>query len=174
MEWEALAAAAEVESGPRGSWDASGRPIILFERPSFFTRDWAAALTPRIRMFQIITPAAYPRTKDGRWDRLREAFALDAMRRWRRRHWRFQILGLNYNNAGAADVFTFVANMAHSERGQLAALVGYIRGNGLVDALQRRDWVRFANGYNGPGEAANQYDQKMAAAYARLKANPMP
>jgi hypothetical protein len=65
-----------------------------------------------------------------------------------------------------------VAKLARSERDQLEAFEGFVRANGLADELQRKDWTGFASRYNGPGYAANQYDQKMAQAYQRLKANP--
>ena len=62
---------------------------------------------------------------------------------------------------------------ARSEKDQLEAFEGFVRANGLADELQRKDWAGFASRYNGPGYAANQYDVKMAEAYARLKATPI-
>ena len=51
----------------------------------------------------------------------------------------------------------------------MAAFAAFVRANNLADELQRRDWAGFASRYNGPGYAANRYDQRMAEAYARLK-----
>ena len=173
VEWEALAAAVEVESGSLGSFDASGRPIILFERHIFSRRTGGRfdASNPNVSNSM---PGGYPRTQDARWEQLREAFALDQAAALSATSFgRFQLLGQNYANAGQASVFSYVAEIAHSERGQLAAFVAFMRANGLVDELQRRDWAGFARAYNGPGYARNHYDQSMAAAYARLKANPI-
>jgi len=173
MEWEALAAAVEAESGSLGSFDASGRPIILFERHLFSRRTGGRfdASHPNV---SNSTPGGYPRTQDARWEQLREAFALDGAAALSATSFgRFQMLGQNYSSAGQASVFPYVAEIAHSERGQLAAFVAFVRANGLDDELRRRDWAGFARVYNGPGYGANRYDQKMADAYARLKANPM-
>jgi hypothetical protein len=174
VEWEALGAAVEVESGPLGGFDASGRPIILFER-HLFSRRTAGRFDASNPNVSNRTPGGYPRTQDARWEQLREAFALDAEAALAATSFgRFQILGLNHASSGAPSVFDYVAGIAHSERGQLAAFVAYLRANRLVDALQRKDWAGFASRYNGPGYAANQYDTKLAEAYARLRANPIP
>lgn len=173
VEWEALAAAVEVESGPLGGFDASGRPIILFER-HLFSRRTSSRFDASNQNVSNRTPGGYPRTQDGRWAQLREAFALDAEAALAATSFgRFQILGLNHASSGAPGVFAYVAGIAHSERGQLAAFVAFLRANNLVDELQRRDWAGFAGGYNGPGYAANQYDAKLAEAYARLRTNPI-
>jgi hypothetical protein len=174
VEWEALAAAVEVESGPLGGFDASGRPIILFER-HLFSRRTSRRFDESNPSVSNRTPGGYPRTQDARWEQLREAYALDAEAALSSTSFgRFQILGMNHASSGASDVFGYVAGMAQSERGQLAAFVAYLRANGLVDELQRRDWAGFASRYNGPGYAANQYDTKLAEAYARFRANPIP
>ena len=174
VEWEALAAAVEAESGPLGGFDASGRPIILFER-HLFSRRTSGRFDATNPSVSNRTPGGYPRTQDARWEQLREAYALDAEAALSSTSFgRFQILGLNHATSGARGVFGYVAGMAQSERGQLAAFVAYLRANGLVDELQRRDWAGFASRYNGPGYAANQYDTKLAEAYARFRANPAP
>jgi hypothetical protein len=86
---------------------------------------------------------------------------------------RFQVLGQNYPNLGLANAKEYISKLAKSERDQLEAFEGFVRANGLVDELQRKDWTAFASRYNGPGYAANRYDEKMAEAYARLKATPI-
>ena len=48
-----------------------------------------------------------------------------------------------------------------------------MRANSLADELQRKDGAGFPSRYNGPAYATNRYDQKMAEAYARLKATPI-
>ena len=68
---------------------------------------------------------------------------------------------------GYADVETFVAAMCEGEGAQLAAFAAFCRHGGLDRALRAHDWTRFALGYNGAGEAENDYDGKLAAAYRR-------
>jgi peptidoglycan hydrolase-like protein with peptidoglycan-binding domain len=173
IEWEALAAAVQIESGPLGSWDSSGRPIILFERHLFSRRTEGRfdASHPNV---SNRTPGGYPRTQDARWAQLAEAYALDPDAALASTSFgRFQILGQNFVNTGAASASGYIADIARSERGELAAFVAFLRANGLIDELARKDWAGFARGYNGPGYAANQYDQKMAQAYTSLRANPI-
>lgn len=171
-EWEAVAAVAEVESGPLGGFAADGRPVILFERHLFSrkTNSQYDATHPNI---SNRTPGGYPRSQDDRWKQLADAYALNPLAALESASYgRFQVLGQNYGNLGMADAKAYVSKLSISEKDQLDAFVGFVRANGLVDELQRKDWAGFASRYNGPGYAANQYDVKMANAYARLKANP--
>ncbi|MFY8047897.1 MAG: N-acetylmuramidase domain-containing protein, partial [Erythrobacter sp.] len=52
-------------------------------------------------------------------------------------------------------------------REHLDMFVQFILVNDLDDELRDRRWADFARIYNGPGYAANRYDVKMAAAYAK-------
>jgi len=82
----------------------------------------------------------------------------------------FQILGLNFAQCGFATVEDYVAAMCDSEGAQLPAFCAFCQKGGLDRYLRAHDWTRFALGYNGPGEAANGYDTKLAAAYQRRAA----
>lgn len=171
-EWEAVAAVAEVESGPLGGFAADGRPIILFER-HLFSRKTASAFDASHPTISNRTPGGYPRTQAERWTQLATAFALNPLAALESASYgRFQVLGQNYGNLGMADAKAYVSKLAISEKHQLEAFEGFVVANGLKDELQRKDWAGFASRYNGPGYAANRYDTKMAEAYARLKANP--
>lgn len=172
-EWEALAAAAEVQSAPSGAFAADGRPTILFERHLFsrHTNSRFDASNPNV---SNRTPGGYPPGQAERWAQLAEAFALDAEAALRSTSFgRFQLLGLNFASSGAATARDYAAKLSRSERDQLEAFEGFVRARGLGDELQRRDWTGFASRYNGPGYAVSQYDMKMAQAYARLKSNPV-
>jgi hypothetical protein len=172
-EWEAVAAVAEVESGPLGGFADDGRPVILFERHLFSrkTNSQYDASHPNI---SNRTPGGYPRSQADRWAQLAEAFALDPEAALQSASYgRFQVLGQNFGNLGMANAHEYVAKLAKSEKDQLEAFEGFVRANGLVDELQRKDWAGFASRYNGPAYAQNQYDTKMAQAYARLKQNPI-
>lgn len=172
-EWEAAAAVAEVESGPLGGFGSDGRPIILFERHLFSrkTNHQYDASHPNV---SNTTPGGYPRTQAERWAQLAEAFALDAEAALQSASYgRFQVLGQNFSNLNMASAREYVTKLAKSEKDQLECFEGFVKANNLSDELQRKDWAGFARAYNGPGYAANQYDTKMANAYARLKATPI-
>jgi N-acetylmuramidase len=171
-EWEAVAAVAEVESGPLGGFGQDGRPVILFER-HLFSRKTSSRFDASHPTVSNRTPGGYPRTQAERWAQLTEAYALDAEAALASASYgRFQVLGQNYPNLSMPNAHEYVSKLARSERDQLEAFEGFIRANSLADELQRKDWTGFASRYNGPGYAANQYDTKMAQAYARIKANP--
>lgn len=172
-EWEAVAAVAEVESGPLGGFGQDGRPIILFER-HLFSRKTNSQYDTSHPTISNRTPGGYPRTQAERWTQLEQAYALAPEEALQSASYgRFQVLGQNYPNLGMANAHDYVAKLARSEKDQLEAFEGFVRANGLADELQRKDWAGFASRYNGPGYAANQYDVKMAEAYARLKATPI-
>lgn len=172
-EWEAVAAVAEVESGPLGGFGQDGRPIILFER-HLFSRKTNSQYDVSHPNISNRTAGGYPRTQAERWAQLEEAFALAPEEALQSASYgRFQVLGQNYPNLGMANAHEYVAKLARSEKDQLEAFEAFVRANGLADELQRKDWAGFASRYNGPGYAANQYDTKMADAYARLKSNPI-
>jgi len=172
-EWEAVAAVAEVESGPLGGFGQDGRPIILFER-HLFSRKTDSQYDASHPTISNRSPGGYPRTQAERWTQLEQAYALAPEEALQSASYgRFQVLGQNYPNLGMANAHEYVSKLARSEKDQLEAFEGFVRANGLADELQRKDWAGFASRYNGPGYAANQYDVKMAEAYARLKSTPI-
>jgi hypothetical protein len=172
-EWEAAAAVAEVESGPLGGFAADGRPVILFER-HLFSRKTNSRFDASHPNISNRTPGGYPRTQAERWGQLELAYSLDPEAALQSASYgRFQVLGQNFANLGMANAHEYVSKLAKSEKDQLEAFEGFVRANGLADELQRKDWAGFASRYNGPGYAANQYDTKMANAYARLKSTPI-
>ena len=164
----AIKAVAEVESTGAG-FLPSGEPKILFEA----------------HVFDRLTGGRYRRSHPGlssaRWDRslygaagqhqhrrLQAAVELDRDAALQSASWgRFQIMGFNWRMVGRASLQAFINAQYRSEGEHLAEFVGYVLARGLADELQRLDWVGFALGYNGPGYAANRYDEKMARAYAR-------
>lgn len=171
-EWEAAAAVAEVESGRLGAFNPDGTPVILFERHKF-SRKTNRAYDGSHPSISNPNSGGYPRTQAERWAQLELAFSLDPEAALQSASYgRFQVLGENFANIGAANAHEYVAKMARSERDQLEVFEGYITANGLADELRDKRWADFARRYNGPGYAENQYDVKMAEAYARIKANP--
>lgn len=164
-ELAALRAVAEVES--RGApFLPCGRPTLLFERHVFSRRTGRVhdAAAPEVSNPR---PGGY-RGGGAEYDRLARAAALDRTRALESASWgAFQIMGFNARACGFAEVGDFAAAIADDEAAQLAALVAFLRANGLDRTLRARDWAGFARGYNGPGYARNRYDERLAAAYAR-------
>jgi len=168
----AVQAVLTVETGGEGGFlpDGSGRPRILFEAEVFsrLTAGRFDATHP-----DISSPVPNQSLYEGgaaEYDRLAEAVTLDRGAALQAASWGlFQVLGENYGICGFADVAGFVAAMAAGEGEQLAAFTAYCRSarDGLPAALAAHDWATFAYGYNGPGYAANGYDVRLAAAYAR-------
>ena len=80
----------------------------------------------------------------------------------------FQIMGYHWQTCGYATLQEFI-NAQYTAAGQLETFVRFILADSrLVRALKSRDWATFAAVYNGKNYKANQYDTKMASAYARF------
>ena len=77
-------------------------------------------------------------------------------------------MGFNHKNCGYDTVEAYVEAMHVSEREHLDAFCHFASANHMTRALLAKDWAAFARAYNGPGYAKNNYDKKLAAAYARF------
>ena len=91
----------------------------------------------------------------------------------------FQVLGYHAETPGYADVFDFVTRMQQDEGQHLEALVVSSRptlpGKTLLEWLRCRDWPALPAPTTGRPHATNQYDLKLADAYARAAAQlPTP
>lgn len=106
----------------------------------------------------------------GEYPRLEKAVSLDREAALQSASWGIgQVMGFNYEAAGFVAIDDMVAAVVKDENGQLLAMANFIKGNKLAGALQRQDWVSFARGYNGPEFRKNEYDARLAAAYAKCK-----
>jgi len=164
----AIWAVCDVESAG-GGFLPDKRPKILFEAHIFggVTRHHWDATHPNISA-PAWNRALYGASGTHQYDRLAEAIGLDRAAALESASWgMFQILGLNYAACGFAGVEAYVAAMCAGEGAQLAAFGAFCRHGGLDRFLRAHDWTQFALGYNGAGEAANDYDGKLAAAYQR-------
>jgi len=81
----------------------------------------------------------------------------------------FQIMGFNYAAAGWSTPEGFALDSFLSAANHLKGFCNFIKTNNLVQALKNHDWASFAYSYNGAGYASNDYDGKIARAYAKLK-----
>lgn len=165
VEIAAIKAVAEVEAVGEG-FLPDGQPKILFERHKFHqhTKGKYSAANPDISNKNsggYIGGAAEHK-------RLAKAAKLDRNAALMSASWgRFQIMGENWDDLGYKSLQEFINAMYASETEHLMAFVKFVKVNGLVDELQRKDWKGFAERYNGPAYARNSYDKKMAAAYKK-------
>lgn len=169
-EVEAIKAVCQVEA-PRGGFNPDDTPVTLFEGHKFhkFTKGQFDIEAPDLS-YPTWTRKYYGKTWQTEQKRLQLAMALDRDAALRSASWgKFQIMGFNHESVGFPGIQGFVNAMYSGEREHLLAFVMYVLNKGLAPALRRKDWVNFALGYNGSGYAENQYDTKMAAAYAELK-----
>lgn len=169
-----------VESGGSGFFGV--KPKILFEGHVFWDQLQRAGIDPAKAAqgnADIVFPKYDPRSYVGglaeydRLDRARRIAEVPALRS--ASYGLFQILGLHAESLGYADVKAFVDAMNRSEAEHLKAFGAFIRvnrfqGRKLEDWLRDHQWARFAEGYNGPQYAKNQYDTKLAQAYEKYSA----
>lgn len=81
----------------------------------------------------------------------------------------FQIMGFNWKLCGVADLQAFVDQMSASEAAQLELFFTFLqnyRDGKALEALCDRQWVIFAEIYNGTKFREHAYDTKLEIAYA--------
>jgi hypothetical protein len=174
VEIAAIRAVAEVESAESG-FLPDGRPTVLYEAHIFHANTtglYAKAVDRHGK--RLSSPrwdkSLYGAAGEAQHDRIEDAAKLNWNAAHKAASWgTFQILGRNHKAAGHATIKGFVDAMHSGAAAHLDAFVSYIKTNHLDGALRAKNWASFARGYNGPGYAANKYDKKMAAAYARWK-----
>lgn len=169
VEEAALRAVVEVE-GRGEAFDAQGRPIMLFE-PHVFWRELGKGAK---RDKAVRAALAYQKWKrdypKDSYPRLVQAMAIDRSAALRSCSWGMgQVMGFNFEVTGHSTVESMVAAMCDDARFHITAMLGYIKANGLDDAIRRKDWPAFALGYNGKGYRENDYDGKLARSYAKWK-----
>jgi len=169
----------EVEA-KEGGFDSNGKCRILFEahqfgkysghrfndsHPTISCRSWSDAK----KYYAKGADADIRNAKE--WLRLEEAMGLDLQAAIKSASWGlFQIMGFNHSAAGFNTPEEFRDAMESSEGAQLDAFVDFLkkdRGGAQQRALQRKSWSEFANMYNGPGYADNNYHTKLKAAWEK-------
>lgn len=195
VETAALRAVHEVEAKGNG-FLASGEPVILFERHIFYRKLREMNYPNLAKLFfarrpDLCNPSAggYGKTSEQH-NRLKQAQdlllqvlpLLDPNKSSDKKiieqvracalmacSWGIgQVMGMNWESLGYPSLQDFINDMYESEAKQLEAMCRFIKVNGLVDDMQRKDWVTFARVYNGVAYRKNQYDTKLAKAYAKF------
>lgn len=158
----------EVESKGRGMSQATGLPVILYEPHVFsrLTKRQFDGSHPEISYPKWKT-LPYPATQTRRYDQMLAACALAPSEAFQSASWGLgQVMGFNYRTCGFDDIWSFVRAMASGEPAQLKAMLAFIKSNGLVPAIIRKDWKAVARAYNGDGQVA-LYSRRLAEAYAK-------
>lgn len=158
-----IKAVAEVESRGKGFY-ADGFPVILFERHKFrkFTNGKYDGSHPHL---SNKTAGGY---RESSRKKFNEAFKLNPDAAMKSCSWgKFQVMGFNHKICGYETVGEFVDAMKESEGKHLDAFCLFVKANNLAQALWKKDWERFARGYNGEDYKKNRYDEKLAEAYEK-------
>src|SRR5262245_61865379 len=167
----ALRAVASVESAGSGFLaPPSDLPKVLFEGHAFhrLTQGRFDSSHPTLS-FPKWTREFYAGTASGEWKRLERAKELDRAAALQSASWgMFQIMGFNYASCGYTDVEAFVNAQCSGADSQLESFAHFISRDLFLSALRARRWDKFASAYNGPAYEKNQYDKKLAAAFARF------
>lgn len=168
----AIFAVIDVESAGVG-FGPDNRPLILFEPHIFYRR---LRLLPSEQSKAVLLGVAYekwgtkpyPRHQSQRYAQLETAMVVHKRAALESASWGLgQVMGFNYAAAGYDSVYALVEGAKLSEGEQLMAMSRFIKFHQLHLALQTKNWVAFASGYNGPGYAKHKYDEKLAKAYER-------
>jgi hypothetical protein len=165
----AIKAVDKVEAGGDGFF-TNGQPKILFEAHQFSKHTGHKY----DRAYPSISSVAWNKALyafgEAEYDRLLKAMTLDREAALKSASWgRFQIMGFNHSSAGYPTIQGFVDAMFKSESAHLDAFVMFLKSTGLNDSLTKKEWAKFAKGYNGPEYAANAYDTKLENAYNSFK-----
>lgn len=159
----------DVETSGSG-FDAQGRPKILFE-PHVFYRNLTGAKRTAAVKAKLAAPkwGTIPYGKESnQYPRLVKAMAIDETAALKAASWGLgQILGENHAMVGYGTVQAMVKAFMDDEENHLKAIIDFLVASGIDDDLRAHRWDVVARVYNGPGYKKNQYDTKMAAAYAK-------
>ena len=164
-----LKAVASVESKGSG-FLPSGEPKILYE-PHIFSR-----LTKH-RFDGSHPNLSYKRWKSGAYGpesaqhaKLQAAVLLDKDAALQSCSWgEFQVMGFNWGVCKYPSLQAFINDAYVGADGHLRMFLGYVKGRGLVDELQREDVDGFALGYNGPDYKLHNYDSRLSKALTKFK-----
>lgn len=174
----AVATVAQVESAGHG-FDATGRPVLLFERHVFYKQLIAnGRKEPDVSALAERMPNLVNKKRGGyvggagEHGRLSTAMLIDEQSAIESCSWgMFQIMGYHWARLGYTDAQDFRMHMQESEGEQLQAFCKFIlTDKSLMKALKDQSWAKFAELYNGTAYKENHYDVKLARAFEKLSA----
>jgi len=163
----------QVEAGDSGFLlrePPPARPKILFEGHWFYRLTPKPVSKTRPDLSHPTWTKEHYKGGSAEWERLRDACGFDFHNALKSASWGMgQVMGFNYELAGAASVEDFVEQVFSGEAAQFSHMLNYVVNTDLLGALRDGRWTEFARGYNGPGYAENQYHVRLAAAVAASK-----
>jgi hypothetical protein len=152
---------------------ADRRPLLLFER-HIFSRETSARWDATHPDVSHARAGGYTRGAQE-YGRLARALALDREAALASASWGIgQVMGFNCKKVGYFDAASMVKAMTEGEDAQLLAMATFVDSVGLAPSLRAHNWASFARGYNGPAYARNEYDARLAGAYARFTQGVLP
>lgn len=158
---------------PRGAFDATGKPSILYERHKF--RDNTTPVGVFNSSNPILSGPPYGAGGYGsyssQWGKLLDACALDPEAAFRACSWgAFQVLGENARAIGYESAFDMALSLVDGEGANLEMFRRFIMSNHLIDKFRAcipgdpGSCVPFVRAYNGPGFREFNYHVKLADA----------
>jgi peptidoglycan hydrolase-like protein with peptidoglycan-binding domain len=172
VEWQALAAVAEVEAGGRPLWD--GLCPIRIEG-HYFDKRLSGQKRAAAREQGLASPrkggVTNPDRMADRYAKLDRMKAINAGAAVESCSWGLgQVMGAHWASLGYASVQALMDEAVDSVIGQINLMGRFIGQNGLSEELRRKDWSEFARRYNGKDYRKNNYDVNMASAYTAFMA----
>lgn len=177
VEVAAIKAVVDIEAGKaHEGFYQLGKPIINFDLSMYnkFAPKHGVSLAAARKQAPVIfnrpNTSKYGSYQAAQYARLDAARAINEDAALESCFWgMFQIGGFNYKLCGCETVQEFVEKMSRSERDQLELFGALIKKCGMLEPLQKKQWLAFALKYNGPRAKSRGYHTRMAAAYARHK-----
>lgn len=165
-----VGALVDVEASGQGQDPTSGLPVIRYEGHKFQAKTGGVFDRSHPDLsFAYAERKAHPQPagQAARWAILEDAVALVPGAALEATSWGLgQLMGFNYAACGFGDVWGFARAMASGESEQVAAMLAFLRSEGLLRHLQAKRWDLLAAAYNGSA-AVDEYAGKLARAYAR-------
>lgn len=145
-----------------------GAPVILFERHWMYKLLKAKTGTEPALSDVVDPKAGGYKGGTAEHTRLEKAVAIDRECALQSCSWGlFQIMGFHWKALGYGSIQQFVNAQYKDEATQLDTFVRFLKINPkMLTALKAKDWATFAKLYNGPKYKDNNYDTKLASAYA--------
>lgn len=178
VEVAAIKAVVDIEAGKaHEGFFEPGKPIINFDLSMYrkFAPRHGVSLSKAKKKAPVIfarpNRAKYGSYQAAQYARLDAARDIDEESALESTFWgMFQIGGFNWKLCGCESVGEFVKLMSRSERDQLELFGRLITNCGMLQPLQKKQWLKFALKYNGPRAKARGYHKRMASSYSRHKA----
>lgn len=164
----------DVESGGSTGTIINGRfePLIRYEG-HYFDKLCKASVREAARKAGVSSPKAgvikNPDSQSNRWLLVQKAAKYDAVAAYESCSYGVgQVMGSHWKDLGFKSIQSFVERARDGFEGQCELMALFIIKNNIGDALNKRDWSRYARVYNGSKYKKNRYDEKLQQAYVKF------